>query len=125
MKRLALAVLCIVGFSTSAYAEKILCVDRKHQPHSVEFIGDNIDFVYVDKLQYDYVGDSKDGKTITYTDDKHDIKFIVDPENRDWFFLTKSTKATKGKKSVEQFYALCDNVHVVEEEPQPKLVLNK
>lgn len=124
MKRLALAVLCIVGFSTSAYAEKILCVDKKHQPHHVEFVGDNIDFVIIDKVLYNYVGDAKDGKTIQYTNDTHDIKFIVNPEKRDWFFLTKSTKAQKGKKSVEEFYALCDNVHV-EEEQLPQLVLNK
>lgn len=122
MKRLALAVLCLVGLSTSAYAEKLLCVDKKHQPHSVEFIGDNIDFVFVDNVQYTYTSESKDGKTIQYSNDKHHVKFLVDPDNRDWFFLVQTTK---GKKEVEKFYALCDNVHVVEDKQQPQLVLNK
>lgn len=121
MKRLLLAVLCIVGFSTEAYAEKILCVDKEHKSHSVEFIGDSLDYVYVDAYEYAYAGESKDGTTIQYSSDKHNLFFIVDPNNRDWFFLRQKTK---GKKGVETFYALCDNVHVVEEKT-PQLVLNK
>lgn len=124
MKRLALAVLCMVGFSTSVHAEKLLCVDKQHKPHHVEFVGDNIDFVYIDKIQYVYKGETKDGKTIQYRSDKHAMTFIVDPENRDWFFISQSTLPTKTKKSVETFFALCDNVHVVEEQ-LPQLVLNK
>lgn len=122
MKRLALAVLCMVGFSTSAFAEKLLCVDKQQQPHYVEFIGDNIDFVFVDNVRYDYASESKDGRTIKYSSDKNHVKFLVDPDNRNWFFLVQTTK---GKKEVEKFYALCDNIHVVEEEQEPQLVLNK
>lgn len=123
MKRLiGSLVLCIAGFSTSAVAEKIQCVDKQHVQHIVEFVGNNLDVVYVDKLQYDYVGETKDGKVVKFADEHHVMTFLVDPTNRDWFFLRQTTK---GKNSVEKFYALCDNVNVIEDEQQPKLVLNK
>lgn len=111
-----------LAFSTSAFAEKIMCVDKKHQTHQVEFIGQSTDFVYVDNYEYSYYGESKDSKTIQYSNEKNDVIFIVDPDNRDWFFLVQRSK---GKKQVDNFEALCDNVNVVVEDKLPQLVLNK
>ena len=125
MKRLALAVLCIVGFSTSAYAEKILCVDKNKEAHTVEFFENTIDYVYIDSKLYEFEGENKHNHTATYGDGKTTNTFVILPNTTDWFKLNQTVKSKKSKKDVVVFEALCDNVNVIQAPQEPQLVNNK
>jgi|AGFS01.1.fsa_nt_gi hypothetical protein len=122
MKKLMLA-LCLVGFSTSALAEKVLCVDTKHKAHHVEFIADTLDFVYVDGVEYTYKSEEPDGKLVTYENGNTVMKFVIDPNNRDWFQLFKiALPQKKNDPAGLMFHALCDNKHAIVEEQPPVLI---
>lgn len=121
MKKLLLA-LCITTFSTSALAEKVLCVDKKHKAHHVEFIADTLDFVYVDGVEYTYDSELPNGTLVTYMNDKSIMKFVIDPKNRDWFQLFKVDVTKNGKEPKVDFHALCDNKHAIVEEQPPVLI---
>lgn len=122
MKRLALVVLCLAGFSTSVYAEKLRCVDKQKKEHIVEFVQDNIDFVYVDGVEYTHTG-KDDSVHIKFENGNKMMTFIVNSKLPEWFFISHTK--VKNKKTVEVFYALCDNVNLIEEDSQPQFVINK
>ncbi|ENR0918795.1 hypothetical protein SEPL_458 [Salmonella phage SE_PL] len=124
MHKIIIAVLLMFGVSYSALAEKILCVDVKHKAHVIEFVTDSIDFVYLDGVEYQRQPHMAKISTEYFTSDKKMLTFFFDPnpENRDWFNILLTSIPKKNEKVLEDFFALCDNVNLLEEEQQPQLV---
>lgn len=108
------SVLCIILFTSVSYAETIRCVDTNNKEHFVKFIEDNIDFTYVDGVQYVLAGEDQDSSTVFYKSNNKELIFFIDVNNRDWFHLLQATISTKkDEKQVDYFYAKCDNVNLV------------
>jgi len=105
----------LVLFATmQVQAETIKCIDSDNKPHTVKFIEDNIDFTYVDGVQYEYAGEDKASSTVFYKSHNKEVIFYVDDKNRDWFHLLQATVNTKkDEKYVDFFFAKCDNVNVL------------
>lgn len=124
MNKIILAVLLMFGVSCSALAEKIRCVDVKHKEHIIEFVADSIDFVYLDGVEYQRQPRMARVSTEYFTNDKKMLTFFFDPDptKRDWFNILLTTIPIKNEKVLEEFFALCDNVNLIEEEPLPQLV---
>lgn len=114
MGRCSVGLVCLALLCNNAYAETIKCIDTNNKHHTVKFIEDNIDFTYIDGVEYQYAGADKDSSTIFYKSNNKEVIFYVDAKNRDWFHLLHATVGSKkDEKQVDFFYAKCDNVNVL------------
>lgn len=100
-------------YTAQASAETIKCIDTNNKPHTVKFLKNEIDVTYVDGVEYQYSLADKDTSTVVYSNEKSEVIFYVDVKNRDWFHLLQATVVKKDEKSVDFFYAKCDNVNVL------------
>jgi len=103
----------MLTFPIFSNAETIHCVDTDSQKHIVKFIEDNIDFAYIDGVEYTLVG-SVDKNTVIYKAHQKEAIFYIDVTDRSWFHLLQvNVNSKKDEKQVDFYYAKCDNVNVV------------